>query len=156
MKPLAKIIASGFGTGYAPIAPGTAGSILATAIVYVFVYHLHFNQFDLNAFLLTMSSLGFVIGIGCCNLLEDEWGKDPSKVVWDEMIGIFISLIFIPITFTNLILSLILFRFFDISKILGIRKLEDIDGGAGVMLDDVLAGVYANLVLQAIIYFKVF
>ena len=72
------------------------------------------------------------------------------------MIGIFISLIFIPITFTNLILSLILFRFFDISKILGIRKLEDIDGGAGVMLDDVLAGVYANLVLQAIIYFKVF
>lgn len=154
MRSLAKIIASGFGSGYFPIAPGTAGSILATTIVYVLHYHMKVGEFNLNAFLLCVSSLGLAIGIACCNVLEDEWGKDPSKVVWDEMVGIFISLLFIPITYTNLILSLILFRIFDISKILGIRKLEDIKGGEGVMLDDVAAGIYANIVLQIILYFN--
>jgi len=156
MKTLAKILASGFGSGYAPIAPGTAGSILATALIYLLYFHLNIGGFEMSMFLIIASILGTIIGVISCNILEDEWGKDPSKVVLDEMVGIFISLIFIPISYSTLLLSLVLFRIFDISKILGIRKLEDIKGGTGVMADDILAGIYANIVLQALLYFTVF
>ena len=70
------------------------------------------------------------------------------KVVIDEMIGVWIALLGFALTPFNLIAAFILFRFFDIAKPLGIRQLENIKGGWGVMLDDVLAGVYANVVLQ--------
>lgn len=152
---LAKFFASGFGSGYSPVAPGTAGSILASLAIY-----LIYTQFDISAQsvligLIIASILGTIIGVISCNILESEWGKDPSKVVLDEMVGIFISLLFIPISATTVLLSLILFRVFDIWKPLGIRQLESIEGGVGVMADDVLAGVYANIVLQIILYLNI-
>ena len=64
-----------------------------------------------------------------------------------------ITMMFVPLTWLNLLIGLILFRFFDIAKPLGIRKVESLGGGIGVMADDMLAGVYANIVLQVIIYF---
>lgn len=84
--------------------------------------------------------------------LEEEWGEDPSKVVIDETVGLWISMLFIPINTYTLILAFILFRFFDILKPLGIRKLDQLKNSWGVMLDDILAGVYANMVLQLIVY----
>jgi len=85
--------------------------------------------------------------------METEWGKDPSKVVVDELIGVWVAVLWIPAETQWLILGFILFRFFDIAKPLGIRQLEKIKGGWGVMLDDVGAGIYANIVLQVIVYF---
>lgn len=155
MKTLAKIFASGFGSGYAPIAPGTAGSILATLIVFGLHDLAHVGTHFMTIFLIAASVFGTVVGIISCNILEDEWGKDPSKVVLDEMVGIFISLIWVPINMTSIILSLILFRIFDISKMLGIKKLESIEGGTGVMADDILAGIYANFILQLLVYFAI-
>ena len=64
-----------------------------------------------------------------------------------------VTMLFIPANLYLLLAGLVLFRFFDIVKPLGIRKMEDLKGGTGVMMDDVLAGVYANLVLQAVVYF---
>lgn len=93
------------------------------------------------------------MGIFVTDKLTDEWGKDPSKVVIDEVIGMWITMIFIPFSWTNLLFGFILFRFFDIAKPLGVRKMENLKGGTGVMMDDVLAGIYANIVLQVIVYF---
>ena len=89
-----------------------------------------------------------LIGVYVGNKVEPYWGKDSSRVVIDEVAGMWISVCFIPHSISLLIAGFILFRFFDILKPLYIRKLEALPGGWGVMADDVLAGIYANLVLQ--------
>ena len=92
-----------------------------------------------------------VLGIIATDKLEDEWGKDPSKVVLDEVIGVWIAMMFVPFSFFNVLLAFGLFRYFDIAKPLGIRKLEALNGGLGVMADDMLAGIYSNITLQIIL-----
>jgi phosphatidylglycerophosphatase A len=86
------------------------------------------------------------------NKVEPIWGKDHSRVVIDEVAGLFVSVLFVPATLQYLIAGFILFRFFDIAKPLFIRRLEALPGGWGVMADDLLAGVYANIILHAIIW----
>ena len=85
--------------------------------------------------------------------MESEWGKDPKQTVIDEMIGLSIAVLGLPLSWPYLLGAFILFRFFDIAKPLGIRQLEEAPKGWGVMLDDVLAGVYANICLQFIYIF---
>jgi len=97
---------------------------------------------------LGMIILTTIIGAIVTNQLEKEWGEDPSKVVIDEIIGVWITLLFVPLTWQNILIGFVLFRVFDIWKPLGIRSLEAIKNGWGVMLDDVLAGIYANIILQ--------
>ncbi len=93
------------------------------------------------------------LGIWSGNKVEPIWGKDHSRVVIDEVAGMCISLLFIPVTIGYVLAALILFRFFDIVKPLFIRKAEALKGGWGVMADDVLAGIYANILLQLFIRF---
>ena len=81
--------------------------------------------------------------------VEPEWGKDSSRVVIDEVAGMWVTMLGVPATGPRLLAGLVLFRFFDISKPLFIRDMEKLPGGAGVMLDDVLAGAYSNLLLRA-------
>lgn len=153
MKVLYKTIATGFGSGYTPIAPGTAGAALGCLLLggyQHFIGHTANNSFQ-TSFLLVIV-LTTIIGAICTHQLEPEWGEDPSKVVIDEVIGVWIALLLVPLTWQNILIGFILFRFFDIYKPLGIRKLEAIPKGWGVMLDDVLAGIYANLVLQIYLY----
>jgi phosphatidylglycerophosphatase A len=88
--------------------------------------------------------------------MDGVWGKDSSKVVIDEVAGMLITLLFIPVTVNNLMVGLLLFRFFDIAKPLGIRKMEDLPKGWGVMADDVLAGIYAHIVLLVLVNLKLF
>ena len=115
------------------------------------------------------SSIGFIVvtfiiiltGIWSGNVVEPFWGKDSSKVVVDEVAGMCISLLFIKISLSSILIGLVLFRFFDIAKPLGVRRMEILPGGWGVMADDVLAGIYANISLQVLIwvtpaYFQVF
>jgi len=90
------------------------------------------------------------VGIWSATEVEHQWGKDNYRVVIDEIVGMCISLLFVPITVKSLLAGLFLFRLFDIAKPLGIRKLEKLKGGWGVMLDDVLAGLYANVLLQVV------
>jgi phosphatidylglycerophosphatase A len=94
--------------------------------------------------------LSFFAGTFACKKLSGEWGHDPSKVVIDETLGFWISILFLPLNVQTLIGGFILFRFFDIVKPLGIRKIDNLNSPYAVMLDDVLAGIYANLVLQAV------
>ena len=149
MKLISKILTTSLGVGFLPLAPGTWGAAIGCLIVWLLSYYQVLNT-PLLAILIIVFTL---ISVPMINTLEEEWGEDPSKVVIDETVGLWITMLFVPFNFQNLLLAFILFRFFDIAKPLGIRKLEQIKNGWGVMLDDVLAGVYANIVLQFIIYF---
>lgn len=143
------IIASGFGSGFSPFAPGTAGALVAVIIWTVLFYVIPFN------ILLVVTSLLIVLftaaGIWSADKLESEWGKDPSKVVVDEMVGIWIALLAVPVgNVWYILFAFLLFRFFDIFKPLGIRKMEQLEGGIGVMADDILAGIYSFLLLMGV------
>ena len=139
------IIASGFGTGFSPFAPGTAGAILATIIWIVLSYIVPLCLMPITAILIVVFGL---LGIWSANVLAPQWGKDPSRVVVDEMVGVWIALL--AVSDGNIyyaLVALALFRLFDIFKPLGIRSMEKLKGGVGVMMDDVLAGVYSFIVL---------
>ena len=143
------IIASGFGSGFSPFAPRTAGALVAVFIWTVLFYVIPFN------ILLVVTSLLIVLftaaGIWSADKLESEWGKDPSKVVVDEMVGVWIALLAVPVgNVWYILFAFLLFRFFDIFKPLGIRKMEQLEGGIGVMADDILAGIYSFLLLMGV------
>lgn len=152
-------MASGFGVGWLPVAPGTWGAAEAVLLLVPFqcMSHSPMPPLSVQAFLnlfLVLLILSFTwIGVKAVDALETEWGKDPKQVVIDEMIGVWIAVLGFAITPFHLITGFVLFRFFDIAKPFGIRQLEAIKGGWGVMLDDILAGVYANVSLQLIIFF---
>lgn len=150
MKQLHIIIASALGAGYSPIAPGTVGAILACVCLWLFSFVDFLSTF--SVFFISLIVLLTVLGVYSTNFLEKYWGKDPSKVVIDEVIGMFISMLFVPFSFLNVLLALGLFRFFDIAKPLGVKKLEALPKGIGVMADDVLAGIYANITLQFVLW----
>jgi phosphatidylglycerophosphatase A len=105
---------------------------------------------------LVISVLIILLGIWAGNKVEPLWGKDHQRVVIDEVAGMCTALLFIPVSLKYVLTALILFRFFDITKPLFIKKMEDLPGGWGVMMDDILAGIYANVLLQAAVAFKLF
>ena len=139
-----KLIVSGFGLGFIPLAPGTMGAIGAMVPAMLILRYAQFPYLIIGSLVLVFTILG-VIG---SNKLQSQWGKDPSRIVVDEMVGMWISLLWVGTGWIPLLSAFILFRFFDIAKPLGIRKTEQLPGGLGVMTDDILAGIYANLLLQ--------
>lgn len=145
-----KAIATTFGVGYAPKAPGTFGALMGVVIYYLL--GLAFPEIGDDYLLLGLIVIFFILGVWSSNVLEEIWGKDPGRIVIDESVGIWISLLFVPFTLWYIVIAFVLFRFFDILKPLGIRKAESLDGGLGIMADDVVAGIYANLILQLIIF----
>jgi phosphatidylglycerophosphatase A len=142
-----KIIASIFGIGYIRKGGGTVAAAFA-----VLIWWLIFKNIGTNiAVELAITFVVTALGIWAGNKVEAEWGKDSYRVVIDEVAGMFISVLFVPLDWKWLIAGFILFRIFDIAKPLYIRRMEALKGGWGVMFDDVLAGIYANIVLQIII-----
>lgn len=156
MNTIAKIIATSFGFGFAPIAPGTFGAIFGVIIVWLLSLSglLQLSFTTINIILIALSIIFLLLGIISTNILEKEWGHDPGKIVMDETVGLWITCLFIPLSLTNLLWAFILFRFFDILKPLGIKWFEKLNGGYGVMFDDVIAGIYGNIVLQIIVYYN--
>jgi phosphatidylglycerophosphatase A len=144
-----KLIASIFGIGYIRKGGGTVAAAFAVLIWWLLFKNIGTNFAIETGITFLVTALGVWVG----NKVEPEWGKDSYRVVIDEVAGMFISVLFIPLDWKWLLAGFILFRFFDIAKPLYIRRLEAFKGGWGVMLDDVLAGVYANIVLQIIILF---
>lgn len=149
MRNFSKFIASGFGVGFLPKAPGTWGALLAFLISLPF---LEVESIQINTVLVILVMVFTVLGIWSSNQVESEWGHDPKQVVVDEMVGFWISIIFVPAVLKYYIIGFVLFRFFDILKPLGIRKAEQLKGGYGVMGDDILAGIYSNIVLQCVVF----
>lgn len=142
MIKLHEILSSFFGIGYIKKGGGTVAAI-ATAFIWFVAVAVPDSWIVIGVVLLVI-----IYGIWAGNEVEKKWGKDSSKVVIDEVAGMLVALIFIPVTTINVLIALLLFRFFDILKPLLIRRLEQMPGGWGVMGDDVLAGIYSNIILQ--------
>jgi phosphatidylglycerophosphatase A len=140
-------LAFGFGSGLSPKAPGTAGTVVAVPLLLLFI-----NQsWYIYAFIVVAM---FVLGVYLC----DKCGKDlqvhdHSGIVWDEMVGYWLTMFLIPVSWVSLLAGFVLFRLFDIWKPWPIGWVDQrVTGGLGVMLDDVLAAIYAWLCL-ALWYF---
>ena len=140
----AKFFASVIFIGKFPLAPGTFASLMANLSLYlVLLYHNQAN-IDLRLLMAFLVPFLFFVGVFTSSIVTKEINdKDPSSIVIDEWVGQWIPFIFLHLNIQNLVLSFIFFRIFDISKILFIKKFESFSGGWGVMLDDVLAGFYA-------------
>lgn len=141
-----KVLARHFATvgffGYAPVAPGTFGTLFAA----VFVALLRPSTPLLIALIAVVTALG----IYCADVAERHFGsKDPGQVVIDEVAGYMVSVLFLPLTWGYLVAAFFVFRLFDIIKPPPIRKIErGFKGGLGIMADDLMAGLYTNIVLQ--------
>jgi len=135
--------ALGFGAGLVPKAPGTIGTLLAVPVVVLLA--------QLPYWVLPLVTLIFiVIGIKICGDASKYFGShDHSSIIWDEIVGYMITLSFVPVNFQTLLLGFVLFRIFDILKPWPISWIDKrVQGGLGIMLDDVAAGLIANVVLN--------
>ena len=142
------ILATGFGVGYSPIAPGTLGTLVAIP-VYYFLSNISSPIYEITL-------IGFFfLSVWISENAEIFFGKkDDQRIVIDEIMGFLITMLWVPKTIRFIIIAFFLFRFFDILKPFPIRHIEKrFKGGFGVVLDDVMAGVYGNIILQIISYF---
>ena len=135
--------------GHFPIAPGTIGSLFALVLFLLsdVPVYAHFS----------IIVIGALLGIHASTIAEKTLNeKDSKKIIIDEFIGFYVSVFYLPKTFGFVLAAFLLFRFFDILKPLFISKLErTLSNGLGVMADDILAGIYANLILQVwLVFFK--
>lgn len=157
------IIGTGFGAGFWPWGPGTAGSVVAVALW--LLLHSLLAADVLPAATAALVAVFTAIGTWATQRLMPFWGDDPSRVVVDEMVGVWVSLLPAACGHTSLLPSgwsvthdvwtaalaaFLLFRFFDIVKPLGIRALDRRHGAFWVMADDLLAGVYSAIILLII------
>jgi len=146
---LALFLASGCYLGLIPGAPGTYAAVAATSAYYLTYRASHKILPELH---LSVIGLITVIGVLASSEVARASGKeDPQIVVIDEIAGQLLAFLFLPVNLLNLLLGTLLFRVFDIWKPYPVRKLELLGNGVGIMADDLLAGVYANLVLQVIL-----
>lgn len=128
--------------GFIPFAPGTFGSLLAFAF---------YNKIPDKEFLILIISVFFVAGVFFSSILDKKFEKDPSFIVIDEIVGMLIPFLVLPNDIVLLAIAFVLFRFFDIVKPLGINKLQSLKSGFGVMMDDVLAGIYTLIIMKIIL-----
>jgi phosphatidylglycerophosphatase A len=139
---LALAVASAGGAGYSPIAPGTAGSAVALAILWL----VPFSPLGLAVFLLAVLAAGTWAADEAERLLGR---KDPGVIVIDEVAGMTVSVLALPRTAAVLIAAFVLFRIFDVVKPFPANASQRLGGGVGVMVDDLIAGAYALAVLLA-------
>ncbi|MEO1248038.1 MAG: phosphatidylglycerophosphatase A [Pseudomonadota bacterium] len=135
-------LAFGFGTGLAPKAPGTFGSLPAIPLFWLSQDYGLLPQ-------LGFAAAGFIFGIWLCGLSAKKIGvHDHGGIVWDEIVGMYLTLLAAPPGLAGWVAAFVLFRFFDIVKPWPIRDLDHrLRGGLGIMLDDLLAALYAALLL---------
>ncbi len=156
---LHKIISTGLGSGYSPTAPGTAGSAVGVLLFYAFNALLNSLNLPMQAILsahILLIAILYAVALWAIHKTHKHWKHDDNRIVIDEIIGVGIALLATPLSWKIYATAFVLFRVFDIWKPLFIRQIDNIKSDNGVILDDVLAGVYAGLILQIIIYFKVF
>ena len=143
MVKLARIFTSIFGVGYLPVAPGTWGSLVALPCGYLIITYISIGALFISSIAI------FMIGVWSSNLvLRGTDNEDPPHIVIDEFVGQWLTLIAVPANIFWYFIAFILFRFFDIFKPWPISWFDkNIKGGFGVMLDDVIAAVFAIIAL---------
>lgn len=152
---LSRLVSTFGGIGYSPIAPGTLGSIAATIIYW---YFLPEGGWIWLAILISLS----LIGVRTSQITEQEFqiknndvsAHDPSIIVFDEVAGVLFALFAIPKEFVLVLLALILFRVFDILKPFPVKKFENLPHGWGIMMDDIVSGILANVIMRIVLFIK--
>lgn len=143
MRRLALVVATAGGAGYAPVAPGTAGSAVGLAVFWLL------QPLPRGWHLLALLAI-IAAGLWAAQAAATHFGRhDPSQVVVDEVAGQMVTLLFTGGTMWGLLAGFLLFRALDIAKPWPVRSLERLPGGYGIMADDLMAGLYGNVVLQA-------
>jgi len=140
-----KFIGSGFYTGYFPIASGTIGSLVA-----IFIYLI--PGFENLLIIIPATLIFMVYGMFVGTKFENQYGKDPSECTVDEVVGTWISLIALPKTLWIIVTAFFLWRILDIIKPPPARNLERLKGGLGIMIDDVISGLYTLIIMHLVVY----
>lgn len=139
-----KIIGSGFYTGYIPVASGTFGSLAALIIYFI-------PGFEHPEIIIPAIVVFFAFGVFLSAKFEKIYGEDPAECTVDEVVGTWIALLFLPKTFGIAITSFLLWRILDITKPFPANKSEDLPGGWGIMMDDVISGFYTLILMHILI-----
>lgn len=142
-------LALGFGSGLAAKMPGTFGTLAALPLVVLLSHYASFSVY------LIVTILVSIVGIWICGKTAEDMGvHDDSSIVWDEVAGMLITMLAVPLSWQTLLVGFVLFRFFDILKPWPISYLDKhVHGGFGIMIDDVLAGLFALCILHLGLYF---
>ncbi len=138
-------LALGFGAGLSPRAPGTAGTLVAVPLI-MFIGSFGWNALAIAAVLMSVS------GVYICGASAKKMGvHDHPGIVWDEFTGFAITMLAVPLHWYWLLAGFVLFRFFDIVKPWPIREADhSLQGGLGIMLDDVIAGIFSGAILYGL------
>ena len=144
VSPLTKIFASALYSGYSPVASGTVGSLVGLVLYFI-------PGIESTYILLSACAIVFVLGGFAASKMEIVYGQDPSVVTIDEVLGMWVSVLFLPKSLLLAVLAFFIFRLLDIVKPWPARFFDRKPGGWNIMLDDVVAGMYANLILQVVV-----
>ena len=138
------LVGTGLGSGLAPLAPGTVGSLVA-----ILIYS--FSPVDEDSVVLyALIGVGFFVGIWATGTLITSSVSDPRRAVFDEFVGVWITCLFLPKTVAWMAAAFFCFRVLDVVKPWPIRRLERLHGGLGIMSDDLLAGIYGAALLNGL------
>lgn len=141
MQKVIRFLAAGLGLGYSPIAPGTCGTVLGALLFYYYRYQ------SLDWW------IKFVLGFSLFSILISHLAeksfkeKDCQKIVIDEVAGVLVTYLFVPYSVYNLVLGFLFFRLFDVAKVFPTDQAQDLEGGLGVVADDLVAGAQAGVIL---------
>lgn len=139
---IAKLLATFFYIGDIPVAPGSAASVAGT-LIYIALYPSHWGVYLL--LITVVTSVGLLVSGRAERFLGQ---KDPSCIVIDEVAGVLIAFFMLPLTWPIILTTFFLFRAFDMFKIYPVNKFEEYGGSAGIMMDDLFAGFYTNIIMQ--------
>lgn len=146
LEKIGLFFATGFYSGYSPIASGTVGSFVAL-LIYWFI-----PGFEKTEVLLSVILIATLIGFWSGFIAEKKWGHDPSEMVLDEFVGMWITLILVPKTMLLAFISFFFCRLFDVVKPFPANISQKLPGGYGIMIDDIIAGIYSLLTVHLILY----
>ena len=141
---LAKLTATGMYSGYSPLVPGTVGTIPAWLIAFLLI------RGD-PSILAVVAAAVFIVSVWSAGKAEQMLGHDSKKIVIDEWAGMFLALLFVPYSFGNYLIAFFAFRAFDVIKLPPAARAEKLPGGWGVTMDDVVAGIQANVMTQVVL-----
>ena len=140
-----KIVGSGFYTGYIPFASGTFGSLAGLILYYI-------PGFENPIILFSAIILFVILGIYTGNKFDKIYGKDPAECTVDEIVGMWITLLYLPKILWISILAFVVWRALDVIKPYPARNLEKLPGGLGIMIDDIVAGIYSLGIVHLILF----
>lgn len=147
MQKLVKLISTFFYIGYLPRAPGTYASLVGVAIYFL----IKDSLFCYVSVTVAVTVAGFLVS----GMAEKAFSqKDARCIVIDEVCGMLLCFFLVPFNLINLVLGFALFRIFDITKPYPAKRIQNLKGSAGIMLDDIIAAVYANIILHIFNFFS--